>query len=800
MKISLSILIFISGLNLIESYNYSDSCYYIDTHYPCGDVCLNGIWNICICGQVPLRVKITDWNHLQYCCTPPSVKCKKTLQGAYCPEGEVNEAEHFYIAYPEKFDVAGSIPCYGQCYNDYHTSEYLGIYSHYTCPDKCVHWSGMCRGVSYCEGDQEICGEDLRCPQFELGNFTKHTMATDPPRAYCFGWQGVNIGQDDVAFADLVENDGGYDNLDRSDEDIKIETGSKPNINYTALELCIDLGPASNLYGHGVKCGDTCLGVEHWCMDYEENFCDYSHLTASDPILCSNKTFWQNISCDLSNYNDQNNPSVYKGKRCSGTMQHCYYPFNNQLEFHPWEEDITYYPRTCLDKSDRVFLLTEICPDTPANLCKDGWNNTIPCPEQLCWESCAHWGPNCLACTNTTYFQCPISGQCIHPELQCDGHPQCVYGEDENLDVCYDKYKASKVISKYATFRCKSIMYSIMETYATACNDFPECADEEDEKLCSDNTALFIILPTTMAFLALIYLILKFGRFTYHYCKERNQKVYSFNIHLVEEIFETYLENHGKDNKDDDMINSLLLHIIYTKSAEEIKDVCKKLYALESEVHNNNVNDVYCCLHKNLDPVIVEVILENQFPGFIKKCVEYFENLKGIRTLVDFLDENRFLILFKDTIVRLVKIELEYLDILKDSFLAFSLFTITGGYNSIIKLPSHFANIVVLCFFASVVIPIFFATLHLVIHNPFMVFYIMPSETINSRIKKTVMTLLCCLLSFLNPVLLVNAYEGAKDRTKAMAKSMNAELVQQMDNLNKIKHQWVTFIKIELGM
>ena len=80
-----------------------------------------------------------------------------------------------------------------------------------------------------------------------------------------------------------------------------------------------------------------------------------------------------------------------------------------------------------------------------------------------------------------------------------------------------------------------------------------------------------------------------------------------------------------------------------------------------------------------------------------------------------------------------------------------------------------------------------------------MVFYIMPSEKINSRIKKTVMTLLCCLLSFLNPVLLVNAYEGAKDHTRAMAKSMNAKLVQQMENLNKIKTQWVTFIQIELG-
>ena len=35
-------------------------------------------------------------------------------------------------------------------------------------------------------------------------------------------------------------------------------------------------------------------------------------------------TYYQNISL------------VYKGKRCSGTKQHCYYPFSKLLEAHPW--------------------------------------------------------------------------------------------------------------------------------------------------------------------------------------------------------------------------------------------------------------------------------------------------------------------------------------------------------------------------------------------------------------------------------------------------------------------------------
>ena len=187
MRTYLTILIFISGLNLIESYNYSDTCFYYDYHFRCGDLCVRDITSTCNCGSEQIQNKLSDIYHPHYCCTPPSVKCKKKWYGASCPEGEVLEADQFYQAYPEKFDVDGATSCYGRCYNDYFTSEYLGHKSHFTCPDKCVHWSGMCRGVSWCEGDEEICGEHLRCPRDILtGIVKKHTMATHPPRSYCF--------------------------------------------------------------------------------------------------------------------------------------------------------------------------------------------------------------------------------------------------------------------------------------------------------------------------------------------------------------------------------------------------------------------------------------------------------------------------------------------------------------------------------------------------------------------------------------------------------------------------------------
>ena len=114
--------------------------------------------------------------------------CKRTLHGVTCLEGEVLVADHLYLVDIDKFVVDDSPQCNGQCFNDYLTSQYLGPLTHYSCPDKCIYWSGLCRGVSFCDGDEEICGEDLRCPEERFfGNVTKHTMSTDPPRSYCFG-------------------------------------------------------------------------------------------------------------------------------------------------------------------------------------------------------------------------------------------------------------------------------------------------------------------------------------------------------------------------------------------------------------------------------------------------------------------------------------------------------------------------------------------------------------------------------------------------------------------------------------
>ena len=56
-----------------------------------------------------------------------------------------------------------------------------------------------------------------------------------------------------------------------------------------------------------------------------------------------------------------------------------------------------------------------------------------------CTGSCAEPGQKCTACTNSEYLFCKRNNVsvCMHPGLECDGHPQCDDAEDEDIDKCH---------------------------------------------------------------------------------------------------------------------------------------------------------------------------------------------------------------------------------------------------------------------------------------------------------------------------------------------------------------------------
>ena len=195
-----------ANVNQNQSILFSDSCDYRDRNNRlCGDICFNRKNEECYCGGNPLVSK----SH--YCCSSPTGNCTRTQTGASCSEGE---SKNRY----------GSHLCNSKCYNDYLTSEFLGPFTFYTCPENCIFLYNMCQGVSFCDGDLNVCDKNIRCPEGQ--NFPAKTfhMATNPVRSFCIrDWTSI-------------ANNGKYETIGRVDENI---TSSDLAINYTYLEANI---------------------------------------------------------------------------------------------------------------------------------------------------------------------------------------------------------------------------------------------------------------------------------------------------------------------------------------------------------------------------------------------------------------------------------------------------------------------------------------------------------------------------------------------------------------------------------
>ena len=146
-----------------------DTCNYSEKRMRCGDKCAGS--DGCVCGNAV----ILPWYGDQHCCLPPGGSCTMRMdrwEGGVCSDG---------------WTQSMSTPCNTtmgpRCYNSYNHSLIIGRQAHYTCPDTCVPMRDMCQGISWCEGDTQVCGPDLRCPSFDgsyydiyFGNCIKVSM------------------------------------------------------------------------------------------------------------------------------------------------------------------------------------------------------------------------------------------------------------------------------------------------------------------------------------------------------------------------------------------------------------------------------------------------------------------------------------------------------------------------------------------------------------------------------------------------------------------------------------------------
>ena len=424
----------------------------------------------CYCGEN--QVTLTLFSD-QYCCIPKEDQCTRNKNKVFCPTGKVLK----------KWE-----PCNGECHNQYSRHKRLmsGQYqlpfevfdSFYPCksegqPLKCLPTSEMCQGVT-CGEDQEIFGE--KGLQEDL---CKNKIVCIEQYAQTI--ESLNrtniIYEHSYCKNPNKLNDERYDIIDRSDEDERKIVKNKA-VDFSALKQCKD----SRGYP-SVQCSNQCISGFLWCMGESvskwwslssriECFLGDDQINLNDPRLCGNKTIWDGFECDIEHRG-------FLGKRCTGQYQHCYYPWYKARSGYINEN----YKQSCQDKSDQVFHEKTLCNSTNyMNMHTEKWcksdskvKNKLICKDPQrwlqqqpgleykdphnCWDSCTIPGPNCQACTKDTYFKCKKSDICIHPDLYCDGHPQCPDAEDEVLDKCMDIYRQRNIIKPHASFECISKMY-----------------------------------------------------------------------------------------------------------------------------------------------------------------------------------------------------------------------------------------------------------------------------------------------------------------------------------------------------
>ena len=396
--------------------------------YKCGDVCV-GRWSPCSCGGVIL----TKYNP-SYCCLDLGDKCTYD----YIDSENGDDAENTVCSRGKPVPV----PCRGV-------------------------EAGHCSNMPVTPD----CDETLECQGGEVNRYNITTAAV----------QGHYYCSYD-AWLETRE----YENIDRTDEYITDTSTRKSTSSALNTRLSSLLRNCTRYGDPGHYCGTTCIPNFEWCRSLWVSTCvevagpsnETISFQSNDPELCSDMLFWQTQDCKWYRSSGKwyGSVQVY-GIHCSRAMHRCILPWYTREPGAYYLDRWAEVWQTCDDHSLQVWPLHSACPNSSYYLHK--LKTSFPGEDfsdveqelsdnyQLaedphnCWDSCSAPEPNCLACTNEAYLRCEKSGEkiCIHPDLRCDGVPHCSLGEDEDLDDCRNDYANKKIISSFATYRCRRADY-----------------------------------------------------------------------------------------------------------------------------------------------------------------------------------------------------------------------------------------------------------------------------------------------------------------------------------------------------
>ena len=203
------------------------------------------------------------------------------------------------------------------------------------------------------------------------------------------------------------------------------------------------------------------------------------------------------------------------------------------------------------------------------------------------------------------------------------------------------------------------------------------------------------------------------------------------------------------------------------------------------------------CLHKKLEPKVVENILDSGEPGCTAGCIEGFENCVRRRLITELQNKITKSPRVKEiigTTTGIIKIVAKFIDLIKDIALSTVMLQAVGGFQSVWDFKTNFSSIIIITMFSSILIPLFLSTLHLIVNKRKII-----DEKNLSRTRKYVTIILCFMASFLNPIILDAYYHELKEDIRKLTQNHDIRVMTILRKCRNIKNQILTFHKTELG-
>ena len=235
---------------------------------------------------------------------------------------------------------------------------------------------------------------------------------------------------------------------------------------------------------------------------------------------------------------------------------------------------------------------------------------------------------------------------------------------------------------------------------------------------------------------------------------------------------------HQTENDDIDMVTANLdmLHILYTKEkATRIEEGISFYDRLAKQCKTQS--EVFSLLHKYIEPEVCKMIFDAKFPG----CCE--NNCSSLLEQLEKLHQYKKQIRLK--IKRIREITSYIVDLYKDIFILVTMTTIAGGPQAVLMFSTKFSSVVIICSALTIIIPLMISCLHLAINNPGIVFN---SYGKSSHLKTFAMRIGVILLSVLNPILIINAYESLRDKTREQAKSRHQNTLSTLQTFSQVSY------------